>query len=212
MLAAENDGILGSFMPGGGGKQLNQVTREFTEKLDRAESEKKQLEEKLEAVAVSWKRERRQLSDEIEKFRKALARTSTAVTDTDGLQRRLEETIRYNQQLELKCEEQAVAKDSERKHFQSRIEDLESQIVEWMDRSHNTYRTVQSGERKMEAEFASHKRVVEIESERKLRSEQVKSQKIQRVLESEIDSLRKTLAAVPADKPSLIQRLFGPRR
>ena len=41
------------------------------------------------------------------------------VKDTDGPGRRLEETIRYSQQLELKCQEQAVEKESERKDFQS---------------------------------------------------------------------------------------------
>ena len=36
----------------------------------------------------SWKRERRQLHGDIEKFRQALARTSDEVGDDEGLQRR----------------------------------------------------------------------------------------------------------------------------
>jgi len=128
-----------------------------------------------------------------------LTRTSSA--DTEGLQRRLEETIRYNRQLGLKCEEQVAEKQIERRDFQFRIESLESQIVEWIDRSHNTRRTVQSGERKMEAELASRKRAFEIESDRKLRSEQVKWQKTQRVLESDINNLRNGLAAAPPISP-----------
>jgi hypothetical protein len=71
---------------------------------------------------------------------------------------------------------------------------------------------VQSGERKIEAELASRKRMLEIESERKLRSEQVKWRKTQRGLEGEIESLRKELTAAPPDRPSLIQRFFGPGR
>ena len=212
MLAFENEGNLGSLFPRTAEKDLDPVTNEFREKLGRAECEKMQVEKKLEAATASWKRERRQLADQIERFRRALARTSNDVTDTDGLQRRLEETIRYSQQLELKCEEQEAARESERKDFQSRIENLENQIVEWIDRSHNTHRTVQSGERKIEADLASRKRVLEIESERKLRSEQVKWRKTQRGLESEIESLRKELTAASPDQPSLIQRFFGPGR
>ena len=169
-------------------------------------------EGKLRAATVSWERERRQLRDQIDRFRQALARSSADVKETDGLGRRLEETIRYSQQLELKCQEQAVAKESEQKDFQSRIEDLENQIVEWISRSHNTHRRVQSGERRMETELASRKRVVEIEFERKLRSEQVRWQKTQRVLEGEIASLRKELASASVDKPSVIRRFFSARR
>ena len=160
MLAFENEGDLGSLFPRSLGKNLDPVTNEFREKLGRAESEKRQVEEKLEAATASWKRERRQLTDQIERFRRALARTSNDVTDTDGIQRRLYETIRYSQQLELK----------------------------------------------------SRKRVLEIESGRKLRSEQVRWRKTQRGLEGEIERLRKELTAAPSDQPSLIQRFFGPGR
>jgi hypothetical protein len=97
MLAFENEGNLGFFFPRTAEKELDPVTNEFREKLGRAESEKMQVEEKLEAATASWKRERRQLADQIERFRRALARTSNHVTDTDGLQRRLEESIRYSQ-------------------------------------------------------------------------------------------------------------------
>ena len=212
MLSSEYEGNLGSLFSGGTGKDLNQVTNELKEKLDRAESEQMRAEGKLRAATVSWERERRQLRDQIDRFRQALARSSADVKETDGLGRRLEETIRYSQQLELKCQEQAVAKESEQKDFQSRIEDLENQIVEWISRSHNTHRRVQSGERRMETELASRKRVVEIEFERKLRSEQVRWQKIQRVLEGEIASLRKELASASVDKPSVIRRFFSARR
>ncbi len=64
----------------------------------------------------------------------------------------------------------------------------------------------------METELASRKRVVEIEFERKLLSEQVRWQKTQRVLEGEIASLRKELAAASVDKPSVIRRFFSARR
>ena len=212
MLSSEYEGNLGSLFSGGTGKDLNQVTNELKEKLDRAESEQMRAEGKLRAATVSWERERRQLRDQIDRFRQALARSSADVKETDGLGRRLEETIRYSQQLELKCQEQAVAKESEQKDFQSRIEDLENQIVEWISRSHNTHRRVQSGERRMETELASRKRVVEIEFERKLRSEQVRWQKTQRVLEGEIASLRKELASASVDKPSVIRRFFSARR
>ena len=212
MLSSEYEGNLGSLFSGGTGKDLNQVTNELKEKLERAESEQMRAEGKLRAATVSWERERRQLRDQIDRFRQALARSSADVKETDGLGRRLEETIRYSQQLELKCQEQAVAKESEQKDFQSRIEDLENQIVEWISRSHNTHRRVQSGERRMETELASRKRVVEIEFERKLRSEQVRWQKTQRVLEGEIASLRKELASASVDKPSVIRRFFSARR
>ena len=212
MLSSDYEGNLGSLFSGGTGKDLNQVTNELKEKLDRAESEQMRAEGKLRAATVSWERERRQLRDQIDRFRQALARSSADVKETDGLGRRLEETIRYSQQLELKCQEQAVAKESEQKDFQSRIEDLENQIVEWISRSHNTHRRVQSGERRMETELASRKRVVEIEFERKLRSEQVRWQKTQRVLEGEIASLRKELASASVDKPSVIRRFFSARR
>ena len=212
MLSSEYEGNLGSLFSGGTGKDLNQVTNELKEKLDRAESEQMRAEGKLRAATVSWERERRQLRDQIDRFRQALARSSADVKETDGLGRRLEETIRYSQQLELKCQEQAVAKESEQKDFQSRIEDLENQIVEWISRSHNTHRRVQSGERRMETELASRKRVVEIEFERKLRSEQGRWQKTQRVLEGEIASLRKELASASFDKPSVIRRFFSARR
>ncbi len=146
MPSSEDEGNLGALFSGGTGKDLNQVTNEFRAKLDRAESEQRRAEGKLTAATVSWERERRQLRDQIDRFRQALARSSADVKETDGLGRRLEETIRYSQQLELKCQEQAVAKESEQKDFQSRIEDLENQIVEWIARSHNTHRRVQSGE------------------------------------------------------------------
>ena len=63
--------------------------------------------------------------------------------------------------------------------------------MEWIDRSNNMHRTVQSGERRMEAELASCERVVEIVSERKLSPAQIRWQKTQRVLEGEIVSLMK---------------------
>ncbi len=181
----------------------------FKEKLDRVESEKMEIEEKLEGATASWKRERRQLNSEIEKFRQALSRTSATAKESEGLNRRLEETIRYSRQLELKCEEQVVETEAERGDFKARIEDLEGQIVEWIERSHNTHRSKQSTERKMEVELTSHKRVVEVESGKKLRSQQVRGKKTQRVLEGEIERLKKELKAATSPKPSLVRRLLG---
>ena len=207
MLAAGDEGNLGSFLTGG--SEADHSVDTFKEKLDRAESKRMQLEEKLEAVTASWKRERRQLNSEIEKFRLALTRTSATTKDSEGLNRRLEETIRYSRQLELKCEEQAVERKAERGDFKARIEDLEGQIVEWIERSHNTHRSTLSTEREMEVELTSHKRAVEIRSEKKLRSQQVRGNKTQRVLEGEIERLKKELKAATTDKPSLVRRLLG---
>ena len=207
MLAAGDERNLGSSLAGGSAPDHS--VDAFKEKLDRAESKKMQLEEKLEAVTASWKRERRQLNSEIEKFRLALTRTSATAKDSEGLNRRLEETIRYSKQLELKCEEQALEREAERDDFESRIQDLEGQIVEWIERSHNTHRSTQSTERKMEVELTSHKRAAEIESEKRLRSQQVRGNQTQRVLEGEIERLKKELKAAISGKPSLVRRLLG---
>ncbi len=212
MLAAGDDKRSEPFFQGGAAADLDAVTNDLKARLGRAESEKLRIEEQLNAEATSWKRERRQLSDEIDTFRQELARTSAEVADTEEFQRDLEESMHCSRQFELKCKALEVEKESGRTAFEARIEDLESQIVAWIERSHNTHRSVQSDTRKLEAELVARKRMVEIESERSLRSEQVKWKKAQRVLESEIASLKKELAAVSVHEPSFIDRLLGLRR
>ena len=220
MMAAGEEGYSGSDFSSGEGKALDKVSRELTEKLRRAERETTEIEEQLEADTASWKREWRQLSDEIEKSRQSLVRGAVEVREseeigrrlTEGLEHRLDETTRYGRELELKCEQQSLEYASDRKTLQSRIEILEKQIVEWIERSHNSGRSEQSMDRKMEAELASQKQAFQIEFQKNLRGEQVKWNTAQRGLEDEIEGLRKQLTVASASKFSLIWRFFGSRR
>ena len=209
MLEADgsrDESILGSFFGQGcGDSRRDTPGHEF----ERPQERSTELEERLYAATVSWKRERRQFQAQIQELRRALEQTRTEVEESKSLKTRFEEMRRYSQQLEIRCEEQSVQAASEREKLQARIRDLEKQIVEWMDHSNNTHRGTQSAQRKMEAELAAHKREVEIESERKFRSEQVRWKKVERMLEGEIERLKGALEVVSADKTPFLRRLFN---
>ena len=181
------------------------------EKLNRADRDKSQLRTKLEAVTEGWKRERRQFRTEIDELHQRVDSMREQIKGANQLQRRLDETRRYSQELETQCEQLRARLDSERNRLQSRIEDLEAEILEVLDRFNNAHRTTQDQERRMEAELATHKRTLEIESNQRFRSNEVQLKKDHRTLELEIERLKKELAARPATKRSLIERFFSHR-
>ena len=184
---------------------------ELLEKLHRADRDKSQLRTKLDAVTECWRSERRQFRTEIDELHQKVDSMREQIRGATQLQRRLAETRRYSQELETQCEQQRAQLDSEPNRLRSRIEDLEAEIVEVLDRSNNAHQRTQDQERRMEAELAAHKRTLEIESNQRFRSSELQWKKDHRTLEREIERLKKELAAVPATKPSLIERFFSHR-
>lgn len=173
------------------------------------EAERNELNEKFEVESISWERERNRFQGQIEELLEALDRTQKELAGFVDLKRSLAEALSDNQRLESERDALSAAAGAEKARLESRIRDLEKELVGWMESSHNTHRSTLSAERKLEVEFTAHKRQIEIETERKLRADQVRWAKTESVFEAEIQQLKKELHAVSGRRSSLMGRLFG---
>ena len=186
---------------------------ELSAQLRLMRRENAEIEGKFESATDRWQSERRRLHTEVESLRRSVDGLRGREKEQEHLRRRFEETQRYNLQLELKCEEQTAMLESEKKRFRSQIEDLEGQLVELLGRSSNDHRAAQAVEERAERQLDAKKRLLEVESERRIRANEIQWQKERRGLKLEIEKLQGELARPSTSKvPSLFRNIFSRRK
>ena len=103
--------------------------------------------------------------------------------------------------------------ESEGKRFRSQIEDLEGQLVELLDRSSNDHRAAQALEERAERQMDAKKRLLEVESERRIRASEIRWEQERRVLKLQIEKVPGVLALTSTSKaPSLFRNILSRRK
>ena len=186
---------------------------ELLAQLRRMKRGKAEIEGEFEAATHRWQSERRRLHTEVESLRRSVDGLRGHEKEQEHLRRRFEEAQRYTRELEVKCEEQMAKLESEEKRFRSQIEDLEGQLVELLDRSSNDHRAAQALEERAERQLDAKKRLLEVESERRIRASEIRWEKECRVLKLQIEKLPGALALPPTSKaPSLFRNILSRRK
>ncbi len=164
----------------------------------------------LEAAYGRLEAERRRTSVEIDTLQRTVDELRSQAEGRRQLEGRFLETQRYSKQLEVQCQETQQKLQAEELRMRSKIEDLESQIVELLDRSSNGHRTEQKLEQMMEIELAARRHVLEAESEHRLKDAEAEWQTERDRRAVEIRHLKQQLATKPdASRTSLIGRIFS---
>ncbi len=164
----------------------------------------------LEAAYGRLEAERRRTSVEIDTLQRTVEELRSQAEGRRQLEGRFLETQRYSKQLEVQCQETQQKLQAEELRMRSKIEDLESQIVELLDRSSNGHRTEQKLEQMMEIELAARRHVLEAESEHRLKDAEAEWQTERDRRAVEIRHLKQQLATKPdASRTSLVGRIFS---
>ena len=185
--------------------------REPYKDIDRAvEPGAKTRDAELEAAFGRLEAERRRMCVESDALQGTVDELRSQAEGRRHLERRFLETQRYSKQLEVQCQETQQKLQAEELRMRSKIEDLESQIVELLDRSNNGHRTEQRLEQMMEIELAARRHVLEAESERRLKDAEAEWQTERDRRAVEIRHLKQQLATKPDASPtSFIGRIFS---
>ena len=164
----------------------------------------------VEAAYGRWEAERRRMCIEIDALRRTVDELRGQSQGRQQLEDRFEERSRYARQLEVQCQETQQRLQSEELRMRSKIEDLESQIIELLDRSSNGHRAEQQLEQKMEIELAARRHVLEASSERRLKEAEAEWQAERDRLGGEVRQLKEELSGHPKrSQTSLLGKILS---
>lgn len=183
-----------------------EISDEFTNKLREAKRERVRIEDEFEDATAQWRNERRRLNSEIDGLEQSVqklrsdARHARAAggSGSEELRAEAEEATRLKEQAE---EAQGLAKRqwaTEKQELEEKNSDLETQVVEALERSSNPTRASDAIESRLQAEMEARLEKIRNESTEEKAEAEKQWQTERGRLHLEISRLRKTGGTNPA--------------
>ena len=183
-----------------------EISDVFTNKLREAKRERVRIEDEFEDATAQWRNERRRLNSEIDGLEQSVQKLrsdarharASGGSGSEELRAEAEEATRLKEQAE---EAQGLAKRqwaTEKQELEEKISDLETQVVEALERSSNPTRASDAIESRLQAEMEARLEKIRNESTEEKAEAEKQWQTERGRLHLEISRLRKTGGTNPA--------------
>ena len=183
-----------------------EISDEFTNKLREAKRERVRVEDEFEDATAQWRSERRRLNSEIDGLEQSVQKLrsdarharASGGSGSEELRAEAEEATRLKEQAE---EARGLAKRqwaTEKQELEEKISDLETQIVEALERSSNPTRASDAIESRLQAEMEARIETIRTESTEERAGAEKEWQTERGRLHLEISRLRKSGGTNPA--------------